>query len=131
MISHARPPRVFPKTEGCLRARLVREVSLRQMNFPAWDSLPSSEDRRKRCRSNALSICLAASRSVIEISVVRSDEQLRPEETRAFPPKLPRYISMLGFNPFDVHAVRQKKREPRLWRDLFRVRFVNLDFDLA
>ena len=73
----------------------------------------------------------AASCSVIEISVVRSDEQLRPEETRAFPPKLPRYISMLGFNPFDVHAVRQKKREPRLWRDLFRVRFVNLDFDLA
>src|SRR5439155_26673693 len=73
----------------------------------------------------------AARCSVIEISAVRSDEQLRPEETRAFPAKLPGYISMLGFNPLDIHAVRQKKREPRLWRDLFRIRFVNLDFDLA
>src|SRR5439155_26570061 len=69
--------------------------------------------------------------SVIEISAVRSDEQLRPEETRAFRPELPRYISMLGFNPLDIHAVRQKKHEPRLRRYLFRVRFVNLDFDLA
>src|SRR5205809_5518505 len=60
----------------------------------------------------------AANCSIIEISAMRSDEQLRAVEARALAAKLPRYIGTVGLNPLHIHAVRQKKREPRLWGDL-------------
>src|SRR5437588_7445732 len=60
-----------------------------------------------------------ASCSVIEISAVRSDEQLCPEEDRAFPAKLPGYISMLRFNPLYILEVRTNTRRPQLGRVLF------------
>lgn len=56
---------------------------------------------------------------------------MRVEKARVLAAELPRYIGMFRLNPIDIHAVRQKNREPRLRRGLFRIRFVNLDFDLA
>ena len=38
---------------------------------------------------------------------------------------------MLGFNPLQKHPVRQKNCKPGLRLDCFRVRFVNLNFDVA
>jgi hypothetical protein len=52
------------------------------------------------------------------------------EDARAFAAELPRYIAMLGLNPLDIHAVRQKNREPWLWCDFFRVRFAKSGFRL-
>jgi hypothetical protein len=69
--------------------------------------------------------------SVIEVPAVRGDEQLRAEKTRVLTTEPPRYIGMFRLNLFYVYAVRQKRREPRLRRNLFRLCFVDLDFDLA
>src|SRR5215831_8808932 len=73
----------------------------------------------------------AACCDVLEIAAVRRDEQLAPEEARLFAAKMPRDVGLLGLNLIQINSVRQKNCEPRLGWHCFRIRFVDLNLDLA
>jgi hypothetical protein len=73
----------------------------------------------------------AACCDVIEIPAVWGDEQLGSEKARSFAAKLPGNIGLLGLNFLQVNSVRQKNCEPRFAWYCFRVRFVDLNLDVA
>src|SRR5438874_9044073 len=69
MTSSGRVRRAFPEGEDRRFARYEYAANLRRMSLPASDLFRPSEGRRKRCRSNALSIPLATTRELDRIEV--------------------------------------------------------------
>jgi len=73
----------------------------------------------------------AARCNVIEVPAVRGDEQLRSEKSCPLVAKTPGNVGLFRFDLLQVNSVRQKNCEPRLARHCFRIRFVDLNLDVA
>src|SRR5437899_3070811 len=73
----------------------------------------------------------AAGGNVFKIRPVRRDEQLCAEKSSPLAAKLPGYIGLLRLNFLQVNSVRQENGKPRLGCHGFRIRFVNLNLDVA
>ena len=73
----------------------------------------------------------AAGGNVFKIGTVRRNEQLCAEKSGPLTAKSPRYVGLRRFNPLQIHLVWQKNGEPWLGYHCVRMRFVNLNLDLA
>ena len=73
----------------------------------------------------------AAGGNVFKIGPVRRNHQLCAEESSPLAAKSPGYVGLRRFNPLQIDPVWQKNGEPRLGYRCFRMRFVNLDLDVA
>src|SRR5438132_13145502 len=73
----------------------------------------------------------AAGGNVFKIRLVRRDEQLCAEKSGPLAAKLPGYIGLLRFNFLQVNSVRQENGKPRLGCHGLRIRFVNLNLEVA
>ena len=73
----------------------------------------------------------AAGGDVFKIGPMRRNEQLCSEKSGLLAAKLPGYVGLSRFNLLQVDSVWQKNGKPWFWCDRFRIRFVNLNFDIA
>src|SRR5260370_10845991 len=87
--------------------------------------------RRSSRSGNKAIFSLPAGAEVFKIGAVRRDEQLRAKKSGTVAAKLPGYVGLRRFDLLHKHSVRQKNRKPWLGRHCFRMRFVNLNLDVA
>src|SRR5262245_57856626 len=73
----------------------------------------------------------AARCKVLEIRAVWGDEELSSKEARSLSAKTPGNVGLFRLDLLQVNSVRQKKCEPRFPWHRFRIRFVDLNFDVA
>jgi hypothetical protein len=73
----------------------------------------------------------AAGGNVFKIRSVRRNEQLCSEKSGLLAAKSPGYVGVIRFNLFQIDSFGQENGKPWLGCHCFRIRFVNLNLDVA